>query len=70
MFGRLGPLELIIILIVALIILGPSKLPEVGRSLGKGIKAFKKETSNLMDDDEDEKKKELPKKEEEKDKDE
>ena len=38
---NVGPLELIIVLIIALIVLGPSKLPEVGRSVGKGIREFK-----------------------------
>ena len=41
MFGRLGPTELILILGVALVIFGPSKLPELGRALGRGIKEFK-----------------------------
>jgi sec-independent protein translocase protein TatA len=38
---NVGPMELIIVLIVALIIIGPKKLPEVGRSVGKGIREFK-----------------------------
>ena len=41
MFGRLGATELILILGVALVIFGPSKLPELGRALGRGIKEFK-----------------------------
>ena len=45
MFGRLGPVELILILIIALVIFGPSKLPQIGRSLGEAIKEFKKGTS-------------------------
>lgn len=36
-----GPMELIVVLAIALIILGPKKLPEAGRSLGKGIREFK-----------------------------
>lgn len=38
---NVGPLELIIVLVVALLILGPKKLPEAGRSLGKGFREFK-----------------------------
>lgn len=41
MLGNIGVPELILILIVALVIFGPGKLPEVGRSLGKGIGEFK-----------------------------
>jgi sec-independent protein translocase protein TatA len=42
MFGSLGMPELIIILIIALIFFGPGKLPELGSSIGKAIKGFKK----------------------------
>jgi sec-independent protein translocase protein TatA len=38
---QVGPLELIVVLAVALIVLGPKKLPEVGRSLGRGLREFK-----------------------------
>ncbi|MFM8561530.1 MAG: twin-arginine translocase TatA/TatE family subunit [Solirubrobacterales bacterium] len=37
----IGPMELVIVLIIALIVLGPKKLPEVGRSVGKGMREFK-----------------------------
>ncbi len=50
--GRLGAVELILILVVALVIFGPAKLPEIGKALGKSLKEFKKETSNLMGDGE------------------
>ncbi len=46
MFG-LGPSELVVILLIALLIFGPSKLPELGRSLGKAIREFKKVTSEV-----------------------
>ncbi len=40
-FGRIGMPELILILAIALVIFGPSKLPEIGKSLGKALKEFK-----------------------------
>ena len=45
MFGSLGMPELIVIFVIALIVFGPRKLPELGRSLGRGIAEFKKATS-------------------------
>ena len=47
MFGSLGMTELVIILVIALIIFGPRKLPELGRSLGKSIGEFKKASNEL-----------------------
>ncbi len=41
MFGRIGPWELILVLVIALVIFGPSKLPEIGKSLGKAFTEFK-----------------------------
>ena len=43
---NVGPFELVIVLVVALIVLGPKRLPEVGRSLGNGIREFKDSISN------------------------
>jgi len=48
MFGSLGMPELIVIFIIALIVFGPRKLPELGRSLGRGIAEFKKATNELQ----------------------
>ena len=53
--GSIGPMELIIVLVIALIVLGPKKLPEVGRSIGKGMREFRESLSgdsDRSDDDE------------------
>jgi sec-independent protein translocase protein TatA len=47
-------MELVIVLAIALIVLGPKKLPEVGRSLGKGMREFKESLSGDHRDDDDE----------------
>ena len=39
--GSIGPMELVIVLAIALIVLGPKRLPDAGRSLGRGIREFK-----------------------------
>ena len=44
-----GPLELVIILVIALLVLGPGKLPEVGASLGKSIREFRKASSDVQE---------------------
>lgn len=49
---NLGVPELILILVLALVILGPGKLPEVGRALGKGIKEFRKATTSITNETE------------------
>jgi sec-independent protein translocase protein TatA len=41
MMPNIGPLEIILVLIVALVVFGPKKLPDLGHSLGKGIREFK-----------------------------
>lgn len=51
MLGNIGPLEIVVVLIIALIVFGPKRLPELGRSLGKGIREFR---GSLGGDDEDE----------------
>ena len=50
---NVGPLEIGIVLIIALIVFGPKKLPELGNSLGKGIREFKGSISGEHDHDED-----------------
>jgi sec-independent protein translocase protein TatA len=53
MLGNIGPLEIAIVLIIALIVFGPKRLPELGRSLGKGIREFRGSLSGDDDDDDD-----------------
>jgi sec-independent protein translocase protein TatA len=50
---NVGPLELVVVLIIALVIFGPKRLPELGRSMGKGIREFRSSVSG-KDKDEDE----------------
>ena len=51
---NIGPMELIIVLAIALIVLGPKKLPEVGRSIGRGMREFKDGLSSASSDERDE----------------
>ncbi len=56
MFGpQIGPMEIVLVLVIALVVLGPKKLPEVGRSIGHGMREFKDSISGAgkHDDDED-----------------
>lgn len=48
MFGSIGMPELIIIMVIALIIFGPRKLPELGKSLGRSLNEFKKASTDLQ----------------------
>ncbi|MCM3566891.1 twin-arginine translocase TatA/TatE family subunit [Neobacillus mesonae] len=63
MFSNIGVPGLILILVLALIIFGPKKLPEIGRAFGQTLKEFKKSTRELTEDvmDEKEEKKNLTK---------
>ena len=47
MFGSLGMPELVVIFVIALIIFGPRKLPELGRSLGRSLNEFKRASNEL-----------------------
>ena len=58
---NIGPMELVIVLAIALIVLGPKKLPEVGRSIGNGMREFKESlTGDRRDDDDEDDDLELP----------
>ncbi len=50
MFG-LGATELIVIMVIALVVFGPGKLPELGSALGRGIRDFRKSVESTDDDD-------------------
>jgi sec-independent protein translocase protein TatA len=53
MFGpQIGPLEIVLVLVIALIVLGPKRLPEVGRSLGRGMREFKNSITGSGREDE------------------
>lgn len=57
MFQNIGIPGLLLIAFIALIIFGPSKLPEIGRSFGQTLKEFKKSAKGIISDDEDNKEK-------------
>jgi sec-independent protein translocase protein TatA len=46
---NIGPLELMVILLLALVVVGPSKLPEVGRSIGRALREFRKVQDEVRD---------------------
>ncbi len=52
--GNVGPLELVVVLIIALVIFGPKRVPELGKSLGKGIREFQSAVAGHGDDKEEE----------------
>jgi sec-independent protein translocase protein TatA len=51
---NIGPMELVIVLVIALIVLGPKRLPEVGRSIGNGMREFKNAISGSRQEDDEE----------------
>jgi sec-independent protein translocase protein TatA len=59
MLSNIGVPGLILILVVALVIFGPNKLPEIGRAFGKSIREFKRATDGLADDIREELKEEI-----------
>jgi sec-independent protein translocase protein TatA len=50
MIGNIGPLEIGIVLIIALVVFGPKRLPDLGQSLGKGIREFKGSVTGESDE--------------------
>ena len=48
---NIGPMELVVVLIIALVIIGPKKLPDVGRSMGRGMREFKNAVTGGDDND-------------------
>ncbi|WP_077327848.1 twin-arginine translocase TatA/TatE family subunit [Virgibacillus siamensis] len=51
MLSNIGFSELIVILVIALVVFGPSKLPQIGKSVGRALNEFKNATKDIMDDD-------------------
>lgn len=64
--GRIGAPELILILAIALVIFGPSKLPEIGKSIGEAMGQFKAHANKVSENIMDESKKDEDKKDDEK----
>jgi sec-independent protein translocase protein TatA len=52
MLPGIGPMELIVVLVIALLIFGPKKLPDLGRSIGGGMREFKNSVTGGGSDDE------------------
>ncbi|GEM_PF-227704 len=63
MLGNIGPTALILIILIALLLFGPSKLPELGRAFGRTLREFKKGANDVMNDEEEKKKPEALKSE-------
>ena len=47
---QIGPLEILVVLVVALVVFGPGKLPELGRQVGRGYREFRKFQQGIRDD--------------------
>ncbi|MCW3063229.1 MAG: twin-arginine translocation protein TatA/E family subunit [Solirubrobacterales bacterium] len=45
-----GPLEIVVVLIIALVVLGPKRLPEAGRAMGRGMREFKDSIKGVTDE--------------------
>lgn len=53
MFSSIGPTGIILLVVVALLLFGPKKLPELGRAFGRTLSEFKKGAKDMMNDDDD-----------------
>ncbi len=53
MLGNIGPLEVLVVLIIALVVFGPKRLPELGSSLGRGIREFRDSLSGEKPEEDD-----------------
>jgi sec-independent protein translocase protein TatA len=51
MFSQIGPMEIVLVLVVALLVLGPKRLPEAGRSIGRGMREFEDSISGVTKDE-------------------
>lgn len=51
MFTQIGPMEIALVLVIALLVLGPKRLPEAGRSIGKGMREFKDSIAGITKDE-------------------
>ena len=49
-FSSIGPFELLLILVVALVIFGPKRLPEIGKAVGQAIRSFREQSQMLTDE--------------------
>lgn len=49
MLGRIGPTEMLLVLGLVLLVFGPKRLPEIGRSVGKGLREFKQATTEIKE---------------------
>jgi len=50
-FSQIGPMEIVLVLVIALLVLGPKRLPEAGRSIGKGMREFKDSIAGIAKDE-------------------
>ena len=50
MMGNIGPMEVLVVLVIALVVFGPKRLPDPGHSLGKGIREFKGSVTGETDE--------------------
>ncbi|GIQ67390.1 twin-arginine translocase TatA/TatE family subunit [Xylanibacillus composti] len=56
MLGNIGPTTLVLIILIALLLFGPSKLPELGRAFGRTLREFKKGANEVINEEEEKRK--------------